>query len=122
MEVNNVLSAENVMGFVIFALVAVFMIGIGIVQLRSKKPVAFYSGEKPPKAEDLTDVAAWNKKHGLMWIVYGIIILFSYFAGVVIGDSVWVVVPMVGGVMVPVPFMIWYHNQLRKKYIRQGMQ
>ena len=122
MEVNNVLSAENVMGFVIFALVAVFMIGIGIVQLRSKKPVGFYSGEKPPKAEDLTDVAAWNKKHGLMWIVYGIIILFSYFAGVVIGDSVWVVVPMVGGVMVPVPFMIWYHNQLRKKYIRQGMQ
>ena len=122
MEVNNVLSAENVMGFVIFALVAVFMIGIGIVQLRSKKPVAFYSGEKPPKAEDLTDVAAWNKKHGLMWIVYGIIILLSYFAGVVIGDSVWVVVPMVGGVMVPVPFMIWYHNRMRKKYLRQGMQ
>lgn len=122
MEVNNVLSVENVMGFVIFALVAVFMIGIGIVQLRSKKPVAFYSGEKPPKAEDLTDVAAWNKKHGLMWIVYGIIILFSYFAGVVIGDSVWVVVPMVGGMMVPLPFMIWYHNRMRKKYLRQGMQ
>lgn len=118
MEMGSIFTAENVIGFVIFALVAVFMIGIGIVQLRSKKPVAFYSGEKPPRAEDLTDVAAWNKKHGLMWLAYGSIILLSYFAGALVGDSVWAVVPMVSGVIVPLPFMIRYHNQLRKKYIR----
>lgn len=109
---------ENIFGFVIFAFVAVFMMGIGIVQLKSKKPVAFYSGEKPPRAEDVTDVNAWNKKHGLMWIVYGIVILLSFFAGALVGDSVWAVIPMVGGVVVPIPFMIRYHNRMRKEYLK----
>lgn len=109
---------EFIFGFVIYAFVAIFMMGIGIVQLKSKKPVAFYSGEKPPRAEDVTDVNAWNKKHGLMWIVYGIVIVLSYFAGMLIGDSVWAVIPMVGGMVVPLPFMIWYHNRLRKEYLK----
>ena len=109
---------EYIFGFVIYAFVAIFMMGIGIVQLKSKKPVAFYSGEKPPRAEDVTDVNAWNKKHGLMWIVYGIVIVLSYFAGMLIGDSVWSVIPMVGGVVVPIPFMIRYHNRLRKEYLK----
>ncbi|MGN1176418.1 MAG: hypothetical protein ACI4S1_13280 [Roseburia sp.] len=109
---------EYIFGFVIYAFVAIFMMGIGIVQLKSKKPVAFYSGEKPPRAEDVTDVNAWNKKHGLMWIVYAVVIVLSYFAGMLIGDSVWSVIPMVGGVVVPIPFMIRYHNRLRKEYLK----
>lgn len=112
------MNAENIFGFVIYALVALFMMGIGIVQIKSRKPVAFYSGEKPPKAEELTDVSAWNRKHGMMWLVYGIIILLSFLIGARIGDSVWAAVPMIGGVLVPVIFMIRYHNQLRKKYLR----
>ena len=112
------MNAENIFGFVIYALVALFMMGIGIVQIKSRKPVAFYSGEKPLKAEELTDVSAWNRKHGMMWLVYGIIILLSFLIGARIGDSVWAAVPMIGGVLVPVIFMIRYHNQLRKKYLR----
>ena len=72
------MNAENIFGFAIYALVALFMMGIGIVQIKSRKPVAFYSGEKPPKAEELTDVSAWNRKHGMMWLAYGIIILISF--------------------------------------------
>lgn len=109
---------EFIFGFVIYAFVAIFMTGIGIVQMKSTKPVAFYSGEKPPRAEDVTDVNAWNKRHGLMWIVYGIVILLSYFAGALIGDSVWAVIPMVGGLVVPLPFMIRCHNRLRKEYLK----
>ncbi len=107
---------ENVFGLAIFVLVAVFMIGIGISQLRSKKPVAFYSGENPPSESDLTDMNMWNRKHGTMWIVYGIVIMISYFIGVMIGDSIWCVVPMCGGVIVPVPIMISYHSSLVKRY------
>ena len=33
------MTAENIIGFVIYALVALFMMGIGIVQLKSKDPV-----------------------------------------------------------------------------------
>jgi hypothetical protein len=33
------------------------MIGIGVSQLKSRAPVGFYTGEKPPTEEELTDVA-----------------------------------------------------------------
>lgn len=112
------MTAENIISFVIYALVAAIMIGIGITQLKSKNPVGFYSGENPPKSEELTDVEAWNKKHGMMWIIYGIIILVSFFIGSIIGDSVWVTIPLIGGLIVPVIVMIWYHNKLRDKYLK----
>lgn len=117
MIISSILTAENMVGFIIFAFVAAFMMGIGISQIRSKQPVGFYSGEKPPRAEDLTDVAAWNKKHGWMWMVYGVVILLSYFAGALFGDTIWSAVPMVSGVIVPLPFMILGHNKLRKRYM-----
>ena len=104
--------------FVIYSFVALFMIGIGISQVKSQKPVAFYSGEKPPKEEELTDVRSWNKKHGRMWILYGIIIMLSYFCGAMIGESIWSVLPLCGGVLVPIVFMIQYHNKLKRKYVR----
>ena len=113
------MTAENMIGFVIYALVALFMMGIGAAQLKSQKPVGFYSGEKPPKEEEVTDVKAWNRKHGMMWLLYGIIILISFFIGILIGDSIWVVVPMIGGILVPLIFMIRYHHILRKKYLKQ---
>ncbi|MBQ4536079.1 MAG: hypothetical protein II994_00510 [Lachnospiraceae bacterium] len=112
------MTAEAVISFVIYLLVAVVMIGIGVSQLRSKEPVAFYSGEKPPKASQLTDVQAWNRKHGTMWVIYGIVIMISYAVGAIIGDSIWCVIPMVGGVMIPVIIMIWYHHKLMKRYLK----
>ena len=73
---------EIFFALVIYLLVAAIMLGIGIFQYRSKSPVGFYSGEKPPMESELTDVDAWNKKHGKMWIWYGVIIIISYLAGI----------------------------------------
>ncbi|MGN0131199.1 MAG: hypothetical protein ACI4AA_02025 [Lachnospiraceae bacterium] len=110
------MNAEDVIGLVIYLAVAVFMIGIGISQLKSKTPVGFYSGEKPPGEDEISDVKAWNKKHGLMWLVYGAIIMVSYGIGVMVGDTIWCVFPMCGGVIIPLPVMIRYHNKLVKIY------
>ena len=110
--------AEFIFGFVIYLMVAAIMFGIGISQYRSQKPVGFYSGEKPPLEKELTDVEAWNKKHGKMWIGYGVIIVISYLAGTpfLIQDSVWCVLPMCGGIMIPLPLMIRYHHKLIREY------
>ncbi len=110
--------AGFIISFIIYVCAASVMFFIGMVQLTSKKPVGFYSGEKPPREADLTDVKAWNKKHGVMWVVYGGIILLSYGAGAVVGDTVWCIVPMCGGVVVPIIFMIGYHHRLRERYLR----
>ena len=41
---------------IVMGICAMFMFGIGLVQIKSKKPVAFYSGEKPPLKEKVKDV------------------------------------------------------------------
>ena len=88
---------EDIICLVIYIFVAFFMIGIGVSQLKSKTPAAFYSGEKPFEENELSDVAMWNKKHGMMWIVYGAIIILSGIAGAVIGmESLWSIIPMCG--------------------------
>ncbi len=100
----------------ILLLVAFFMIMIGVLQSLSKKPVGFYSGEKGPAEEKLTDTQAWNRKHGIMWVIYGIIIILTSLIGVPILDSVWCIIPLVGGLVLPVPVMIWYHQKLTARY------
>ena len=110
------MTAASIITFIIFFIVAMIMIGLGIFQLKSTSPVGFYSGEKPPREEEVTDVKAWNKKHGMMWLIYGIIIMISYFVGYLIGDSILCLIPFCGGLIVPVIIMIWYHHRLIKKY------
>lgn len=114
------MTASYIITFIIYLIAAAIMIGIGISQLRSTLPVGFYSGEKPPKADELTDVQAWNKKHGMMWLIYGIVIILSYFFGYVIGDSILCIIPYCGGLLVPVIIMIWYHHRLIRRYKRMG--
>ena len=101
---------------VIYGIVALIMFGIGISQLKSKDPVGFYSGEKNPKAEQLSDVNAWNKKHGIMWVIYGVCIVCTWICSAIIGDSIFSVIPMIAGILVPVIIMIIYHHKLVKKY------
>ncbi len=110
--------AEAVMCFVIYFVVASIMIGIGRAQLKSKTPVTFYAGEKPLDAKELSDVSEWNRKHGLMWITYGIIIIISGLTGGLFAgdDSLWCLLPMGGGVIAPLIGMIWYHGQLIRRY------
>lgn len=109
---------EFIFGFVIYLFVAVIMLGIGISQYRSKKPVGFYSGEKPPLERELTDVNAWNKKHGKMWIWYSVAIMVGYILGIplMVMDTAWCVLPMCGGIIVPIPLMIRYHHKLIREY------
>ena len=111
------MTGSAIITLIIYLMVAAIMIGIGISQLRSSSPVGFYSGEKPPKEDELTDVQAWNKKHGMMWLVYGIMILFSYIAGYIIGDSTLCLIPFCVGVILPLFVMIWYHQKLIRTYL-----
>lgn len=100
----------------IFGICALIMIGIGISQIRSKEPVGFYAGEKGPSMEEITDVQAWNKRHGVMWLIYGVVIIISWIVGYLIGDSPLCLIPFCIGLLAPVIIMIWYHHRLIKIY------
>lgn len=109
--------AGTIISGVIFCVVALIMLGIGISQLMSKIPVGFYTGEKPPKMEQLSDVCAWNKKHGMMWIIYGVCIICSWICSVYIGgDSIYSVIPLCIGMLHPILVMVFFHHRLVKMY------
>lgn len=109
--------AGTIISGVIFCIVAMIMLGIGVSQLKSKEPVGFYTGEKPPKAEQLSDVNSWNKKHGVMWIIYGFCIIGAWICSAFIGGgSIYSVIPLCIGMLIPIPVMVVLHHNLVKRY------
>lgn len=110
--------AETVIMLVILLYSATPLIVIGIVQYRSKKPVDFWSGEKPPEKEQITDMKAYNQKHGIMWILFGAGLIFSFACGLPFGGeaaALLCIIEVAGGIA----GMILYHNRLNRIYRRK---
>ena len=59
-----------IIGFVIWSFCAVLFFIVGVVDLKSAKPVGFFTGVKPPK---ITDVKKYNKAVALLWFITGIV-------------------------------------------------
>jgi len=111
------MNAEMIMGFVIISLVAGIMMIIGLCQISKKdEPVGFYNIIDPPKKEEISDVIQWNKKHGVIWIVYGICIELGFWLGYVMPTDVLEMIFMIGGGIIPLPFMLIRHRRLEKEY------
>lgn len=107
--------AGYIIYLVIVCIAALILIGIGISQIKSSEPVGFYSGVKPPKEEQLRDMRAWNKKHGIMWSLYGASMIIAGFAGIVsmTCSTIAELVIAFGGPII----MIWYHSRLERLYL-----
>lgn len=100
---------------VIFGFCALLMFGIGIFQIKSKKPVGFYSGIAPDEKE-VSDVKAWNKRHGIMWILYGVCIVLAWVCGLITDSGLVRLVFFLVCLLLPLPFMALYHHKLEKRY------
>ena len=110
--------ADIILPAFIYSYVALIMIAIGIMQYKSKKPTGFYTGEIPLKAEQLTDVTAWNHRHGMMWMIYGIAIIVSFLAGLLIPHEVISILLPIVIILGALPVMILYHHKLKKNYVK----
>ena len=65
--------------------------------------------------EEITDVGAYNRKHGLMWILYGLGLIVCYVCGMPFGGLVAAYLCMAevfGGLL----GMAAYHNRLNRMY------
>ena len=110
--------AEIVISSVIVLVSTVPIIIIGIVQYRSKDPVGFWSGKKPPKKEQITDVKAYNQKHGLMWILLGVGFILCFACGLLFGGVITgylCMIEIIGGILA----MIAYHQKLDRMYCKK---
>lgn len=102
---------------ILFICMLVFVI-LGAIQCRSKNPVGFWTGIKPPDEKQVRDIPAYNKRHGGMWILYGIGIPVSFFAGMPFGETAaWIcmMAECVGGCV----GMMVCHEHLNKKYLKK---
>ena len=106
-----------IFGFIIISIVAGIMIVIGLCQvLKKDEPVGFYNVIDPPRKDEISDIIQWNKKHGVIWIVYGICIELGFWLGFFMPNEVFEMIFMMGGVLVPLPFMVMRHRKLEKEY------
>ena len=97
---------------------AVLMFGIGIYQWRSEKPARLSTGEPTIDPNDLTDVKAWNRKHGMMWILYGLCLLAGLFISLQIKDSLYAGILMMAFCLLPILAIPVYHDHLIRQYHR----
>lgn len=110
--------AEAIFSSVVLLIGTSPIIILGMVQYRSKDPVGFWAGKKPPRKEEITDVRAYNRKHGLMWILYGAGLIVCYVCGMPFGGlaaAYLCMAEVMGGILI----MIAYHNRLNRMYYRK---
>ncbi len=105
------------MGLVIISMVALIMVIIGVCQMIKKdEPVGFYNMIDPPKKEEIAEIVEWNKKHGMIWIIYGICIELGFWLGFITPIDALEILFTMGGIVFPLPFMIMRHRSLVKEY------
>ena len=78
-------------GFVIWSLLGVFIIGLGIKDMFSKNPVGFWANTETIKVKD---VKGYNRAIGLLFIIYGII--FCYIRNSAVRRSKYTIRSVVG--------------------------
>lgn len=107
----------QIMGLVVFTVAALIMVSIGAVQVKkTNAPVGFYNLLCPPKKEEIKDIILWNKKHGRIWLIYGVCIELGFWLGILAKNDILEVVLMMAGVVLPLPFMDMRHKRLEKEY------
>ncbi len=86
---------------------------LGIYAWRRKKPMWFWSGSEV-KASEISDVKAYNKANGMMWIAYSCVFWISAFLGLFQNDAAGVVLAV--GCLGGIPILIIVYKKIYAKY------
>lgn len=104
-------------GFVIWSLLGVFIIGLGIKDMFSKNPVGFWANTETIKVKD---VKGYNRASGLLFIIYGIIfVIFFVILGIPLLDgqnTPYVLLSVIGVMVETIVIMAVYSLFIVKKY------
>ena len=81
----NIFGGLQIMGPVIWiaimAPVSALFTGIGIYAIKRKEPMWFWSGTKV-SSDEITDIPAYNRANGMMWIVFSLFFWLSLVLGI----------------------------------------
>ena len=67
---------DNIIWLIIMVPVSLLFTGIGIYAWRRRKPMWFWSGSTVKESE-ISDIAAYNRANGIMWLVFSFVMWIS---------------------------------------------
>ena len=109
------MSKDSIVMLCILVPLASFFTGIGIFAWTRKKPMWFWSGSTVKESE-ITDVPAYNRANGIMWICFSLI----YWTAAVLGIfNVRIVGVILGvGTLGGIVALIFIYKAIYNKYRR----
>ena len=104
---------EMVLWLMIMIPLSAFMTGIGIFAWKREKPMWFWSGSTVSE-DEITDVAAYNRANGLMWISYSAVFWISTVLGMFHMAAAGIVLAV--GCLGGIPALIFAYGKIYSKY------
>ncbi len=109
------MNKDSIVMLCILVPLAAFFTGVGIFAWTRKKPMWFWSGSTV-KESDITDVPAYNRANGIMWICFSLIYWGAAVLGIFQVEAVGVVIGV--GTLVGIVALILVYKAIYKKYRR----
>ena len=96
--------------------VAALITGIGVYAWKREKPMWFWSGTTVSE-EEITDVRAYNRANGIMWIAFSAVFWLSAVLGFMQIKAAPVI--MLAGCFAGIPALVIAYGLIYKKYRAQ---
>lgn len=97
----------------ITASVAALFTGLGVYARKREKPMWFWSGTTVDE-EEITDVPAYNRANGIMWIVFSAVFWASAVCGLARAKTGGII--MLAGCAAGIPALVFAYGRIYAKY------
>ena len=104
---------ESIVWLIIMAPVSLLFTGLGVYAWKRKKPMWFWSGSTVEESE-ISDIPAYNKANGLMWLAFSAILWISTVFGCMNAKTGGMI--LIAGCVLGVPALPIVYGKIYKKY------
>ena len=103
----------NIIWLIIMIPISLLFTGIGIYAWQRKKPMWFWSGSTVKESE-ISDVAAYNRANGIMWLVFSLIMWVSTVLGAMNMKAGGIL--LTAGCIIGVPLLPVVYGKIYQKF------
>lgn len=104
---------DNIIWFIIMIPCSALFTIIGIYAWNRKKPMWFWAGSTVKESE-ITDISAYNRANGRMWIVYSLPLWVSTFLGS--RNGIIALILIVADCVIGLPLLVIVYKRIYAKY------
>ncbi|MBR2765566.1 MAG: hypothetical protein IKE03_06255 [Blautia sp.] len=103
----------NIIWLIIMVPVSMLFTGIGVYAWKRKKPMWFWSGSTVKESE-ISNIAAYNRANGIMWLVFSLVMWVSTILGVMNMKAGGIL--LITGCIIGVPLLPIVYGKIYRNY------